>query len=61
MDNDLSMTLMAAQTVATPQSAALAMVKKSHEMEVQIAQVVEKTARVAPPPPGQGRVVDKLA
>jgi hypothetical protein len=63
MDTDLSMALVAAQTVATQQSAALAIVKKSHEMDMALAQMIDQTARaaVAPPPPGQGRVVDKTA
>jgi hypothetical protein len=63
MDTDLSMALIAARTAATQQSAALAIVKKSHEMDMALVQMVDETARAAaaPPPPGQGRVVDKTA
>ena len=61
MDTDLSMSLIAARTAATQQSAALAIVKKSHEMDMALVQMVDQTARAAPPPPGQGRVVDKTA
>jgi hypothetical protein len=60
MDMDLAGSLMAARTAATQQSAALAIVKKSHEMEQALIQMVDEVARSAPPP-GQGRVVDKVA
>jgi hypothetical protein len=60
MDTDLSMALMAARTVATQQSAAIAIVKKSHEMDMALVQMIDETARAAPPP-GQGRIVDKTA
>ena len=60
MANDLSTALAAAQTVATHQSAAVAMVKKSHDLEVVRASAGDSTARAAPPP-GQGTVVDKIA
>lgn len=60
MDTDLSTALAVAQTVSTRQSIALAVVKKTHEFDMAIARLVDDTARAAPPP-GQGRVVDKLA
>lgn len=60
MDTDLSTALALAHTVSMRQSVALAVVKKTHELDLALAQMVEDTARTAPPP-GQGRVVDKLA
>lgn len=51
---------MAARTAATQQTVALAIVKKNHEMEQMLIQMVDQVARSAPPP-GQGRVVDKVA
>jgi hypothetical protein len=60
MDMDLAGALMAARTAATQQSAALTIVKKNHEMEQALIQMVDQVARSAPPP-GQGRVVDKVA
>lgn len=60
MDTDLSSALAVAQTVSTRQSIALAVVKKTHELDMALAQMIEATARAAPPR-GQGRVVDKLA
>ena len=60
MDSDLSTSLMAARTAATSQSIAIAVTKKAHEMQMQLIQMVDETARAAPPP-GQGRHVDKVA
>lgn len=60
MDADLSTALIASRTAATHQSIALAVVKKAHEMEAAMIELVAETARAAPPP-GQGRVVDKVA
>ena len=60
MDTDLSMALVAARTAATQQSVAIAIVKKNHEMQMALVQMIEETARAAPPP-GHGKVVDKVA
>jgi hypothetical protein len=60
MDSDLSTQLVAAQTARTQFSAQVAIVKKNHEMELALVQMVDEVARSAPPP-GQGRQVDKLA
>lgn len=60
MDGDLATSLITARTAATQQSIALAVLKKSHEMQMALVQMIDETARAAPPP-GQGRVVDKLA
>jgi hypothetical protein len=60
MDTDLSMMLVVARAAATQQAASMAIMKKNHEMQVALVDMVAEVARSAPPP-GQGRVVDKLA
>jgi hypothetical protein len=60
MESDLSAALIAARTATTSQSAQLAIVKKNHDMEQALIQMVDEVAR-AVPPPGQGKSVDKLA
>lgn len=41
--------------------AQIAVLKKNHEMEMALLDMVAKTADAAPPPTGQGRLVDKRA
>ncbi len=60
MDTDLSTQLVAAQSSQTRFSAQVAIVKKNHEMEMALVEMVDQVARSAPPP-GQGTKVDKLA
>lgn len=60
MDTDLSMMLVVARAAATQQAASMAIMKKNHEMQVALVDMVAEVARSAPQP-GQGRVVDKLA
>ena len=60
MDSDLATSLITARVASTQQSIALAVVRKSHEMQMALVQMIDETARAAPPP-GQGKVVDKLA
>jgi hypothetical protein len=60
MDTDLSMMLVTARAASTQQAAAMAIMKKDHEMQMALVDMVAEVARSAPPP-GQGRVVDKLA
>ena len=60
MDMDLTSQLLAARSAGTQQSIAIAVLKKSHEMEMSLIQMVDQVARSAPPP-GQGTRVDKLA
>lgn len=60
MDTDLAGSLLVARAASTQQSVALAVVKKQHEMQMALVQMVDEVARAAPPP-GQGRVVDKVA
>ena len=60
MDTYLSTQLVAAQSSQTRFSAQVAIVKKNHEMEMALVEMVDQVARSAPPP-GQGTKVDKLA
>ena len=60
MDTDLTSLLLAARSTGTQQSIAIAVLKKQHEMDMSLIQMVDQTAR-AVPPPGQGTKVDKLA
>lgn len=60
MDTDLSSQLIAAQSSKTQFSAQIAVVKKNHEMEMAVVNIVDQAVRSAPPP-GQGTKVDKIA
>jgi hypothetical protein len=60
MESDLSTALMAARAAGTRQSAQIAIVKKNHEMDLALVEMVAELVRSAPPP-GQGKSVDKLA
>jgi len=60
MDTDLASQLTAAQSSQTRFSAQVAIVRKNHEMDLALVQMVDEVARSAPPP-GQGTKVDKLA
>jgi hypothetical protein len=60
MDMDLTSQLLAARSQGMQQSIVMAVLKKSHEMEMSLIQMVDSVARAAPPP-GQGTKVDKLA
>lgn len=60
MESDLATSLIAARTAGTQNTIQLAVLKKSHEMEMSLLQMVDQQARAAPPP-GQGTKVDKLA
>lgn len=57
---DLATQMTALQGARTQFSAQIAIVKKNHEMEMALVNMVDQVARSAPPP-GQGTKVDKLA
>ena len=61
MDMDVTTQLLAMRAGATQQAAQMAMVKKNHEMEMQLVNMVAEAVRSAPAPTGQGLVVDKRA
>ena len=58
---DVASQLMARRAASTQQAASMAMLKKNHEMEMQLVNMVAELARSAPAPAGQGLVVDKRA
>lgn len=58
---DVAMQLMAMRASATQQSASMAIMKKNHEMEMSLVNMISEVARFAPAPSGQGLVVDKRA
>jgi hypothetical protein len=60
METDLASMLVSARAAATQQAAMIKIIKKNHEMQMQLIEMVSDTARSAPPS-GQGRVVDRLA
>ncbi|HEY9009995.1 MAG TPA: hypothetical protein VIN06_03160 [Devosia sp.] len=60
MDMDLATQMRALQGARTQVSAQIAIVKKNHEMEMTLVNMIDQVARAAPPP-GQGTKVDKLA
>ncbi len=60
MDTDLALTAVSMQAARTQGLAQIAIVKKQHEMELSLIQMIDEVARSAPPP-GQGTRVDKIA
>lgn len=60
MNTDLATQLIAARTASTHHAAQIAMVKKAHEMEMNIIAMLDSAVK-APAPAGQGLAVDKRA
>ena len=60
MNTDLSMQMLAMNTMATQDSVQIAVFKKSHDMQSDLLNTLMQTALSAPPP-GQGLKVDKQA
>jgi hypothetical protein len=58
---DVATQLMAMRMAGAQQSPAMAILKKNHEMEMQLVNMVAEAARSAPAPTGHGLVVDKRA
>lgn len=52
--------MLAARTASTQNTIQLAVLKKSHEMEMSLVQMIDQQVRAAPPA-GQGTRVDKVA
>ncbi|GHA26086.1 hypothetical protein GCM10007989_22260 [Devosia pacifica] len=62
MDTRLVSTVLAANMAATQNSAQVAILKKSHEMEMELVNMLtQSTAAQAPAPAGQGLKVDRTA
>jgi hypothetical protein len=60
MDTDLSMNLLAARSAMTQHSVQIAVVKKAHEMQTELIEMLMQST-VSAPPAGQGLKVDKQA
>ena len=59
--SDIAATAVAMQTAQTQHSAQIAMLKKSHEMEMSLVNMIAEVAASAPAPAGMGTRVDKSA
>ena len=60
MDIDPVASVLAARSAGTQNTIQLAVLKKSHEMEMQLVNMIDQQVRAAPPA-GQGIKVDKIA
>lgn len=60
MNSDLSMQVLAMNTIQTQNSVQIAVFKKAHEMQTDLMNSLMQVSQSAPPP-GQGVKVDKLA
>ncbi len=58
---DVTTQLLAMRMAGTQQAAQMAMIKKNHEMEMSLINMLADVAKSAPAPSGQGLVVDKRA
>lgn len=58
---DVATQLIAMRMAGTQQAAQMAFLKRDHEMQMSIVNMVAEVARSAPAPAGQGLVVDKRA
>ena len=58
---DVATQLLAMRMAGTQQGAQMAIIKKNHEMEMSLVNMVAEVAKSAPAPSGQGLVVDKRA
>jgi hypothetical protein len=61
MNMDLVSMAQSLQLGKTQFMAEIAVLKKSHEMDAALIDMIAKVADSAPPPSGQGRIVDKRA
>jgi hypothetical protein len=60
MDIDPVASVLAARTAGTQSAISLAVLKKNHEMDMQLINMIDQQVRAAPPA-GQGTKVDKIA
>lgn len=60
MNTDVSMQMLAVNTMATQNSVQIAVFKKSHDMQSDLLNTLMQTALSAPPP-GQGLKIDRQA
>ncbi len=60
MDTDLVGSVLSMKQAATREAAQFSILRKQHEMQMSLINMIDEVARSAPPP-GQGAQVDKLA
>jgi len=58
---DVTAQILALRMAGTQQAAQMAILRKNHEMEMSLVNMVAEAVRPAPAPTGQGLVVDKRA
>ena len=58
---DVTAQILALRMAGTQQAAQMAILRKNHEMEMSLVNMVAEAVRSAPAPTGQGLVVDKRA
>lgn len=61
MDSDLAVTMAAMNTAKTQGGMQIAMIKQQVQQDASVVNMIEQALRMAPPPPGQGTQVDKIA
>jgi len=63
MAEDLTVSLLAMQQAGGRELAQIAVLRKQHEMEQSVANLIEEASSKSPPPapPGTGLVIDKQA
>lgn len=61
MDIDPVASVLASRSAGTANAIQLAVLKKNHDMDMQMAAMVDQQVRAAPAPAGQGTKVDKIA
>jgi hypothetical protein len=61
MDTDLAATMVGLTAAKTQTLAQYAIIKKQHQMEMSLIDMLASAARSAPPASGTGLVVDKTA
>lgn len=60
MDMSLATSVLSMKQAATQQTAEMKILKKQHDMDMALIEMIDEVSRSAPQP-GQGTVVDKLA
>jgi hypothetical protein len=53
--------LLAMRTAGTQQLAQIAVMRRAHQMDLQLLEMIDEVTSKAPAPAGQGRIVDKTA
>lgn len=61
MSMDLATAVIATKQAATQQTAQFSILKKQHDMQMSLINMLTEVAESAPVPSGQGTIVDKTA